>query len=142
MLLLARPRRRCITRAPVRARACALVLVTCGDRNEDRGLRSWRKKIKVAHPPIRGLAKATRFAQYTTFDTIDESLHRVVHRALRCRRRHLEWSAQHRSCTSIAEDAHGKAEAEENAETEERTEGFGDPFHLLDGLGDPVRRWR
>ena len=40
------------------------------------------------------------FRQYTTFDTIDESLHRVVHRALRCRRRHLEWSAQHRSCSA------------------------------------------
>ena len=71
----------------------------------------------------------------------------MVHRALRCRRRrHLEWSAQHRSSTSIAEDAHGEAEAEEDAEAEERTEGFGDPFRqradLLDGLGDPVRRWR
>ena len=86
-------------------------------------------------------------ASSTTFHTNDESLHRVVHRALRCRRRrHLEWSAQHRSSTSIAEDAHGEAEAEEDDEAEERTEGFGDPFRqradLLDGLGGPVRRWR
>ena len=86
-------------------------------------------------------------ACYYTFPTNDESLHRVVHRALRCRRRrHLEWSAQHRSSTSIAEDAHGEAEAEEDDEAEERTEGFGDPFRkradLLDGLGGPVRRWR
>ncbi len=84
---------------------------------------------------------------YYTFPTNDESLHRVVHRALRCRRRrHLEWSAQHRSSTSIAEDADGEAEAEEDDEAEERTEGFGDPFRqradLLDRLGGPVRRWR
>ena len=99
------------------------------------------------HRGARSPNARTANACYYTFHTKDESLHRVVHRALRCRRRrHLEWSAQHRSSTSIAEDAHGEAEAEEDDEAEERTEGFGDPFRqradLLDGLGDPVRRWR
>ena len=108
---------------------------------------------KVAHSSYpghkvhRGAGSRESLACYYTFPTNDESLHRVVHRALRCRRRrHLEWSAQHRSSTSIAEDAHGEAEAEEDDEAEERTEGFRDPFRqradLLDGLGGPVRRWR